>query len=117
MTTNEPNPYEPPTNDDHKQVLPPNSHGQGDATGGVIPYKNVPALLAYYFGVFCLVPCFTPLLCLPALILGIVGLKKAKEQPQAKGQVHAWIGVVMGAGGMLFTLAVLVLWVIALANA
>ena len=27
----------------------------GDATGGVIPYKNLPALLAYYLGMFSLV--------------------------------------------------------------
>ena len=29
---------------------------EGDATGGVIPYKNVPALVAYYLGVFSLIP-------------------------------------------------------------
>jgi len=28
----------------------------GDATGGVIPYKNPPALIAYYCGIFSLLP-------------------------------------------------------------
>ena len=30
---------------------------QGDATRGVIPYKNVPALIGYYCGVFAIIPC------------------------------------------------------------
>ena len=29
----------------------------GDATGGIIPYKNPPALIAYYCGIFSLLPC------------------------------------------------------------
>ena len=29
---------------------------QGDATGGVIPYKNAPALVAYYLGLFSIFP-------------------------------------------------------------
>lgn len=31
---------------------------EGDSTGGVIPYKNMPALIAYYCGVFSILPCF-----------------------------------------------------------
>ena len=40
---------------------------QGDATGGVIPYKNGPALAAYYLGIFSLIPCGGLLLAIPAL--------------------------------------------------
>ena len=66
----------------------------GDATGGVIPYKNVPALVAYYCGVFSIIPCFP--LGIAAFILGIKGLQKAKREPIVRGQVHAWIGIIVG---------------------
>lgn len=67
---------------------------QGDATGGVIPYKNVPALIGYYLGVFSIIPCFP--IGLAAFVLGIMGLKKARQNPQVKGKVHAWIGILAG---------------------
>src|SRR5579872_2055347 len=75
------------------------SESEGDSTGGVIPYKNPPALIAYYCGVFSLVACIPFLFPLPivAFVLGIKGLKKAKAEPHVKGQVHAWIGIVCGA--------------------
>ena len=67
---------------------------EGDATGGVIPYKNLPALIAYYCGVFSIIPCFP--IGVVAVVLGIMGLRKAKQQPQVRGQVHAWIGIIAG---------------------
>ena len=73
---------------------PPN---QGDATGGIIPYKNPHALTAYYLGIFGLVPAIGFFLAIPALILGISGLKKRKRNPIIKGSIHAWIGIVLGA--------------------
>lgn len=77
----------------------PSDDKEGDATGGVIPYKNPPALIAYYCGIFSLLACIPFFFPLPivALVLGIKGLKKAKAEPHVKGQVHAWIGVVCGA--------------------
>ena len=72
---------------------------QGDATGGLIPYKNPQALIAYYCGLFSLVACIPFLVPLPivALVLGIKGLKKANAEPHVKGKVHAWIGIIGGA--------------------
>ena len=67
---------------------------EGDATGGVIPYKNGAALIAYYLGVFSLIPCFP--IGIAAFILGLKGLKAAKERPVIRGQVHAWIGIILG---------------------
>ena len=67
---------------------------EGDATGGVIPYKNAPALIAYYCGVFSVIPCFP--IGIVAFVLGIKGLRNAKRQPQVRGQVHAWIGIIAG---------------------
>ena len=55
----------------------------------IIPYKNPPALTAYYLGVFSLIPGFGLLLAVPELILGIIGLRK--------GKAHAWTGIILGA--------------------
>ena len=38
---------------------------------------------------------------MPALVLGIMGLRKRAKNPEVKGSVHAWIGIVLGG---LFTL-------------
>ena len=82
-----------------EKFAPRPAETQGDATGGVIPYKNPPALIAYYCGIFSLIACIPFFFPLPiaALILGIKGLRKAKAEPHVKGQVHAWIGIVCGA--------------------
>lgn len=79
----------------------PIAKNAGDATGGVIPYKNGPALAAYYTGIASLIPVLGMLLGPIALVLGIMGLRKRKRQPEVKGSVHAWIGIVVGAGCLL----------------
>lgn len=82
-----------------EKFAPAPSATEGDSTGGVIPYKNPPALIAYYCGIFSLIACIPFLFPLPivALVLGIKGLRKAKAEPHVKGTVHAWIGIVCGA--------------------
>lgn len=77
------------------------------AEGGVstvIPYKNVPALIAYYVGVFCII--CPPLLCFPAIILGVIGLRRVKENPEVKGTAHAWIGVLSGSFFLLLSIVI-----------
>ena len=74
------------------------------ASGGMdalIPTKNPCALIAYYLGVFSLIPCIGLLLAIPALILGIKGLSFYNQHPEAKGKAHALVGIIMGG---LFTL-------------
>lgn len=85
-----------------EDFAPAPSQAEGDATGGVIPYKNPPALIAYYCGIFSMLACIPIFLPLPivALVLGIKGLRKAKAEPQVRGKVHAWIGII---GGSIFT--------------
>lgn len=81
--------------------------GEADATGGIIPYKNPYALIAYYCGVFAVIPCFP--IGLVGLVLGILGLKHARLHPQSKGTVHAWVGIVAGGlFGILWTILTLV---------
>ncbi len=69
---------------------------KGDATGGVIPYKNPPALIAYYCGVFSLIPILGIFAGIPGIILGFVGLSRSRANPPIKGAVHAWIGIILG---------------------
>ena len=92
------NPYNSPQSADYQSAPMPghHGHGEGDATGGVIPYKNMPALLAYYLGLASLLPCVGILFAIPALVLGILGLRKRAQNPAVKGSVHAWIGIVLG---------------------
>ncbi|MFC1679875.1 hypothetical protein ACFL2T_06665 [Elusimicrobiota bacterium] len=72
--------------------IPPND----DGVGGLIPYKNTKALIAYYLGVFSLIPCLGLLLGIGAFILGLLGLAHAKKHPESGGKAHAWIGIVVG---------------------
>lgn len=72
-------------------IAPAPSNGVVEA---LIPYKNGPALTAYYLGIFSLICGF--FLGIPALILGLKGLKIAKERPEARGGAHAWTGVILG---------------------
>jgi Domain of unknown function (DUF4190) len=72
-------------------IAPAPSNGVVEA---LIPYKNGSALTAYYLGIFSLI-CGL-FLGIPALILGIKGLKIAKERPEARGAAHAWTGVILG---------------------
>jgi len=67
-----------------------------DGLNKVIPYKNVRALVAYYLGVFSVIPPIGALLGIPALVLGILGLRFRGRNPEAGGSVHAWIGIVLG---------------------
>jgi hypothetical protein len=89
----QPNPYTAPPQD--AIPMPPHS-GEGDGTGGVIPYKNPAALIAYYLGLFSLFPLLGLLLAIPAFVLGIIGLRNRKRNPAIKGSIHAWIGIIMG---------------------
>ncbi len=70
-----------------------------DSDGGIsvlIPYRNGLALGAYYTGVFSLIPCAGILLGPTAIVLGILGLRHATKHANAKGRVHAWVGIILG---------------------
>lgn len=73
--------------------LPPQT---GDATGGIVPYKNPHALTSYYLGVFSIIPILGFILGCIAVPLGISGLRKRKQNPLIRGTVHAWIGIIAG---------------------
>jgi len=69
----------------------------------VIPYRNKPALVSYYLGLFslfALVPFLGVIgvgMAIAAFVLGLKGRRLVKEHPDAKGTVHAWVGILGGA--------------------
>lgn len=72
-----------------------------DATGGIIPYKNPKALIAYYLGVFSLIPLLGAPLAPVAVGLGIWGLRDRQRNRVIRGGAHAWAGIVLGTLVML----------------
>ena len=68
----------------------------GDGFARVVPYRNGPALAAYYCGVFGLIPIVGLLLGPIAFILGIIGFVKARKNPEARGTGHAIAGIILG---------------------
>ncbi|MCE3016372.1 MAG: hypothetical protein ACK56W_14730 [Pirellula sp.] len=92
---NDPNPYSAST---QSNPLPNASNiNDRDATGGIIPYKNPKALIAYYLGILSGLPIIGLPIGVAAFVLGIKGLKDRKKNPVIKGSAHAWIGI--GCGG------------------
>ncbi|MCP4096216.1 MAG: hypothetical protein GY748_08240 [Planctomycetaceae bacterium] len=91
MAKNPENPYRATSRP--QNVVRPSGSGEGDATGGLIPYKNPKALIAYYLGI-------GSLLIFPlgfvSIVLGFMGLADRKRNPVIKGSAHAWIGIVLG---------------------
>ena len=67
-----------------------------DAIETLIPYKNPMGLIAYYLGVFAVIPCVGLLLGPAALVLGILGIRYRNKHPTAGGLGHAITGVVLG---------------------
>ena len=62
--------------------------------GGLIPVHNSKALIAYYLGVFSLIPC--AFIGIAAFILGLQGLRDANARPEIRGKTHAWVGIIAG---------------------
>lgn len=75
---------------------------EGDSTGGVIPYKNPKALLAYYLGILSGLPLIGLPIGIVALVLGVQGLQARKRNPVIKGSIHAGIGIGCGCFFSLF---------------
>jgi hypothetical protein len=86
--------------------------GGENVVSTIIPYRNVWALTSYYLGLFSLFPCLGCPMGIAAVILGIKGLKLANANPQAKGKIHAIVGIVCGGIFGLIWTALIVLWIV-----
>src|SRR5947209_405745 len=86
--------------------------------GYVIPYKNVPALVAYYIGVLGLVACLLGGLSIftgpAAIVLGIMGMMRASKNPEAHGRGHAITGIILGVVQLLAGCGWIAGWVLML---
>ena len=91
--------------DEPSAPAPPTS---SDPIASVVPYKNPPALISYYLGLFSIFPVLGLFLGLAALVLGTKGAKMAREHPESKGKVHAGIGIGCGLFGLLLNAVIVV---------
>ncbi len=93
--------------DEHEilDVLPvenPQPDDDEDAPSGdggistLIPYRNPKALAAYYLGLFALIPVVGLLTAPFAVVFGILGVQVARRDSNAKGTIHALIGILFG---------------------
>ena len=95
------NPFAAPQQPQVQYQTPASAGEEGDKTGGLIPYKNPHALIAYYLGIVALLPLLGLPFGIASVILGIIGLRKRREKPIIKGSVHAIIGIVFGVFSIL----------------
>jgi hypothetical protein len=99
-----------PDDDDRPRRRRREPSGSGDGgVGYVIPYKNWPALAAYYIGIGGLLLCFIglgPISGVTAVVFGFMGMSRASKNPDAHGRAHAIIGIVLGFVQILFGCAV-----------
>ena len=68
----------------------------------VIPGRNIPALLSWYFGFFALLPVLGVPLGVVAVVLGIIGFFKARNPEVGVGTLHACLGIALGIAGPCF---------------
>lgn len=78
---------------------------QSDATGGLIPYKNLPALFGYYLTIFSMIPFLGIPLGIAGVICGIFGLRRRNKNPIIKGKAHALFAIIFGALVILIQVA------------
>jgi hypothetical protein len=101
-----------PRRDDYDDYEDNDRDAYDDPVQTIIPYKNALALMAYYTGVFSLIPVLGVILGPGAIVLGFLGYRYGRIHPTAKGTGHAVAGIVFGVlttlcniGGVIFFLA------------
>ena len=96
----------------------PQTETSSDSIQTIIPTKNMPALLAYYFGVFGLIPYLGLPLSVAAIVMGVKGLSQFKQTPTPGAKGHALAGVILGVIELfIFIAAHIAIFVIGAASA
>ena len=81
---------------------------KSDATGGLIPYKNLYALVGYYLSIFSMIPFVGIPLGVAGIICGIVGVRRRNRNPMMRGTAHAWFAILFSALVILIQVAAIV---------
>jgi hypothetical protein len=79
---------------------------QQHAINHLIPTGNSSSLVAYYCGIFGVIPCLSPVLGPIALLFGISGLSVAKKINV--GRTHSLVGIIAGSLEILLSIAILI---------
>lgn len=85
----------------------------------LFPSKNPNALIGYYLGVFSIAQLLcmgVPILSIPAFIFGILGMQHERKHPEARGGIHALVGVVLGAIMTLISAFILLGFIIGMSH-
>jgi hypothetical protein len=77
-----------------------------DPFASMIPSQNKSGLIAYYLGLFSILPIIGLPMGIVAVVQGVKGNRLAKEHPEVKGGTHAKVGIGCGLIGALFNLAI-----------
>lgn len=76
----------------------------------LVPSGNKAALIAYYCGIFALVPCITVLVLGPvAIYFGFKGLEAYRKDPGVYGKGHSYAGIVLGTGAFVLYVGIFLL--------
>ncbi len=102
----------PRPEDEYEDEEGPERFRRKDAVETLIPYKNPTSLMAYYTGVFGLIPCLGLLLGPVAFILGIIGIVYSGKYPTAGGKGHSIAGIVLGIVDLLMQVVYVVLFLV-----
>ena len=94
------NPNQQPT--ETAATPPPLSSNNNNTIQMLIPTKNIPALLSYYFGVIGLIPFLGIPFSIAAIVLGKIGLSRYKANPTPGAKAHALIGLILGICEIVF---------------
>jgi hypothetical protein len=88
----EPQQTQPPQQQLSQQPSPSND----EVFQAFIPTKNKSALLAYYFGIFGIIPIIGLPFAIAAIVLGYKGMALYKSNPTPGAKGHAMTGLVLG---------------------
>jgi hypothetical protein len=80
----------------------------------LVPTKNMPALLSYYFGIAGLIPFLGLPFSIAALITGVMGIQQYKNKPTPGAKGHATAGLILG--GLEITVFIIIMLLIALSQ-
>ena len=105
-----PLPSQPPS--DPLQYQSPGTVNANEPLAGLIPYKNWPALAGYYLGLFSLFPLLGLPLGITAIVFGVMGLRRAIENPMVRGKGHAITALICGTLFSLMNIAIIVVLIL-----